>query len=138
MRQVWILALGALIASPAMAGKKNKSKKIPVEIHVSDAEGDPISTAVVRHPDEADRHKVNAVTGVWKADTLYLKDGTQLTFSKDTELTFEVSAPGYISETIRYLVRKRKNVIEITLTEMKQIEVEDDPGFSFKRDVPLD
>ena len=63
-------------ASPALA--KSADEGVPVRVVVRDDAKTPIATAVVRHPQEADRHRVNAVDGSWEASVLYMPDGTEL------------------------------------------------------------
>lgn len=126
------------LASPVASAQE---EGVPVEVRVVDAAGNPIPTAVVRHPEEAERHRVNTVTGAWTGKVLYLPDGTALSFAKGMELTFEVSAPGYQTATVRYLVRKRKNVIIVNLDEMTDDTEAVDPmsiTIQFGRDKPID
>ena len=132
------LVFGTLVALDAQA--KETDAGIPVEVRVMDAVANPIATAVVRHPDEEERHRVNTVTGSWTADILYMPDGSMLKFEKGMELMFEVSAPGFVTQTVKYLVRKRKNVIEVVLEEMAATEEEDDdfPIIGFGRDKPIE
>ena len=115
---------------------------VPVEVRVLDPEGNPIPTAVVRHPQEEERHRVNTVTGSWKASVLYLPTGEDMRFEKGMELELEVSAPGWVSETVRYIVRKRKNVILVTLHPMESQDENadpmDEPLIQFGRDRPID
>jgi hypothetical protein len=133
-----VVALGLAAASPSSA--KEDDEGIPVEVRVLDASGNPIATAVVRHPDEEERHRVNTVTGSWVGNILYMPDGTMLKFEKGMELVFEVSAPGFITETVRYVVRSRKNLIEVSLEAMPIDEEEstDDPIIGFGRDKPIE
>lgn len=132
-----VLLLGVVLAPDASA--KDDDDGIPVEVRVMDPSGNPISTAVVRHPDEAERNRVNTVTGAWVGSILYLPDGSMIKFEKGMELTFEVSAPGYVTQTVRYVVRKRKNVIEVVLEPMPMEEEEEDemPIIGFGRDKPI-
>ncbi|MEN0061873.1 MAG: hypothetical protein AAGA48_06950 [Myxococcota bacterium] len=92
---------------------------IPVTVRVVDENRNPISTAVVRHPEEKDRHRVNAKTGEWTDRVLYLPDGRELFFVKGLRLDLEVSAPGYRTERVVYEVRKRRNVFEVPLEALK-------------------
>jgi hypothetical protein len=116
---------------------------IPVSVRVVDIEGKPIATAVVRHPEEKERHRVNMENGTWTGEAVYLEDGTELLFQKNMEIVFEVSAPGYKNERVPYLVRKRKNLTLVTLTKM-DIELEPEetedggPSIGFKHDQPRD
>lgn len=58
--------LGALLAAaPARAAKKD-DMGIPVKVIVLDHEKKPLPTAVIRHPLEQDRHRVNSVDGSWR------------------------------------------------------------------------
>ncbi|MCB9668369.1 MAG: hypothetical protein H6734_02745 [Alphaproteobacteria bacterium] len=132
------LAAGLALGAPAFA----EDAGVPVTIEVRDAATDGVvSTAVVRHPKEAERHRVNADNGRWTENVLYMADGSELLFEKGMVLTFEVSAPGYKNHETSLLVRKRRNLhivhlekMELTLDE----EFENEPGINFDRDVPLD
>ena len=134
---LFVLVVGSLAPVRALA----EDEGVPVEIRVLDTDGNPIPTAVVRHPQEEERHRVNTVTGTFKANVLYLPTGEELVFSKGMELELEISAPGYISETVRYIIRKRKNVIIVTLNAMdatEDLDELDDPVIQFGRDKPID
>lgn len=140
MQRTWSLLLAAAVAlsSPALA---KDDDGIPVTVEVLDTEGKPISTAVVRHPDEADRHRVNTETGRWSAAVLYLPNGDEIIFKKGMELEFEVSAPGYKNARVKYFVRKRKNLVPVVLEKMDfklEVDDEDDPVIQFGRDKPID
>jgi hypothetical protein len=117
---------------------------IPVTVQVADTLGNPIPTAIVRHPAEQDRHRVNTETGKWMAQILYLPDGSELVFVKGMELEFEISAPGYQNAHVTYLVRKRKNVVPVVLEKMDldALMADDDddeePMIQFGRDKPID
>ena len=115
---------------------------IPVTIRVEDPEGNPIRTAVVRHPLEADRLRVNAETGEWTGSVLYLPDGSELIFEKDSELQFEISAPGFQNFNLAYKVRKRKNVVPVTLYPMDMTDINDEEDeeviIGFGRDRPIE
>lgn len=125
-----------MVSAPASA-KKDKDEGVNVRITVMDESENPIPTAVVRHPDEADRRRVNSVTGVWEDSILYLPDGSELRFVPGMTLQFEISAPGFITQVVAYDVRKRNNKVEITLKEMEIEEEEiDEPLIQFGRDRP--
>jgi len=116
---------------------------IEITFVVTDAESEePVSTAVVRHPEEAERHEVNRDTGTTKISVLYLTDGREVIFEKGMILTFEVSAPGYMINKIQYAVKKRKNVVPVPLTKMNMADLmgdeDDDPIIQFGRDKPID
>jgi len=143
MRNLTLVTAAALIATagPAMAKKNDDSPGIPLEVQVVDKEsGEPIKTAKVRNPQEKEPHPVNADNGIWKGDVLYLPDGTEVFFEKGMVLTFEISAPSYMTTKVDYVMRKRKNRILVELEKMKldleDIE-EDDPVIQFGRDKPI-
>lgn len=128
----------ALACAPAWAQEEG----IPVTVEVRDAvTSEIVPTAVVRHPDEAERHRVNVENGQWVDKVLYLSDGSELFFTKGMLLSFEVSAPGYMNEPVNYLVRKRKNKIPVFLKPLElslEDDHENDPSVQFGRDKPLD
>jgi hypothetical protein len=115
---------------------------VEVTVQVVDPAGVPVSTAVVRHPKEADRHRVNTETGRWVGQVLYMPDGGELVFQKGMELEFEVSAPGYQNMRVLYEVKKRKNLVEVVLQKMDVDQLmedeDDDPVIQFGRDRPID
>lgn len=140
MHSIRTLALGivSLFGSPALAGDG-----IPVSVKVVDANGEPITSAVVRHPEEKERHRVNMETGIWTGEAIYLPDGSELLFDKKMTLEFEVSAPGYQNKSFSYLVKKRKNLAVVALDELEvnvDVESEQDSGpmIGFKHDKPRD
>jgi hypothetical protein len=108
-----------------------------VRVTVLDAKGAPVPTAVVRHPKEADRHRVNAATGEWEASALYLPDGSDVAFTPGMTLELEVSAPGYLTRVVEHEIRKRKNRVDVVLEAIDLGAVEDaEPLLEFDRDVP--
>ena len=114
---------------------------IPVTVRVIDATGAPISTAVVRHPNEQDRHRVNTELGTWTGSVLYMPDGSELVFEKGMLLEFEVSAPGFKNRSITYTMRKRKNEFDVVLEKMEIDMTDEDPEdivIQFGRDRPID
>lgn len=130
-------------AVPWAAAHAQSDPGIEITFEVTDAEtGEPVSTAVVRHPEEAERHEVNRDTGTTKISVLYLTDGREVVFEKGDVLTFEVSAPGYMINKIQYAVKKRKNVVPVPLTKMNMADLmadeDDDPIIQFGRDKPID
>lgn len=136
-----LLAVAALFLglTATVDARAAEEEGIPVAVKVMDVNGNPISTAVVRHPEEEERKPVNTVTGIWQGNVLFMPDGRMVNFEAGMELTFEVSAPGYILQTVRYVVRKRKNLIEVTLQAMELEEEgeEDMPIIGFGRDKPI-
>ncbi len=139
-----IVAAMVLFAGFALTGtadaKKNKvSEGVEITVRVLDIANDPIPTAVVRHPDEADRHRVNSMNGEWNGTRLYMPDGSELVFTPGMTLRLEVSAPGYMTQIIQYDIRKRKNNIQVQL-EMLELEEDsiEEPMIQFGRDKPID
>ena len=143
MKRTWIfgfvLALTTAFSTDALADKKAGDDGVPVTVVVKDADGKPIPTAVIRHPDEADRHRVNVMNGEWEGSILYLPDGTELVFTPGMAITLEVSAPGYMTQIVQYDIRKRKNRIEISLPTLQMDDSEiEEPVITFGRDKPRD
>lgn len=134
-----LLGLG-LLAAPVTALAADEG--IPVTIEVRDAANEAvIPTAVVRHPKEAERHRVNVENGRWVENVLYMSDGSELLFEKGMVLNFEVSAPGYKNVDTSILVRKRRNLHVVYLEKMAldlEEEYDSEPAIGFIRDVPLD
>ena len=130
--------LGSVGDAHARRGKAD-GEGVPVTVVVLDVEGNPVPTAVIRHPDEADRRRVNAVTGEWTGQVLYLPDGSEMIFTPGMSLTLEISAPGFMTQIIQYDIRKRGNKVEIILP---QIDLDEDdveePLIQFGRDKPRD
>lgn len=128
---------GLLLSTQALAQEGG----VPVTVRVLKPDGAPLATASVRHPQEAERHPVNAATGEWTESILYMPDGSEFLFTAGTVLELEISAPGYVNQPIRYEIKKRKNLVPIVLQPMKMVETEDDlegPVIQFGRDKPLE
>lgn len=135
---VALCAAGLAAPTEASAKKRNDGEGVEISITVRDLQGEPIPTAVVRHPDEADRHRVNAATGEYVDDVLYLPDGSELIFTPGMTIQFEISAPGYMMQIVQYDIKKRKNRIEITLPPLPLDEDDEieEPLIQFGRDRP--
>ncbi len=135
---LFALIIGGSLASSAADAKKNKYEDgVPLKVTVVDAVGEPVPTAVIRHPDEADRHRVNSLTGSWEESKLYMPDGSELIFVPGMSIQLEVSAPGYMTQIIQYDVRKRKNNLEVSLVELELDDSDiDEPLLQFGRDKP--
>ena len=122
-------------AAPAQA--KDEDEGVPITVTVMDQTGEPIPTAVIRHPDEADRHRVNAITGEFTASVLYLPDGGELIFTPGMTIRLEISAPGFMTQIIQYDIRKRRNKLEVTLAPLDlNEEAIEEPLLQFGRDKP--
>ncbi len=136
------LALSALFAAlfasgPALAAKSKEIEGVMVRMTVTDPDEQPIPTAVIRHPDEADRHRVNSLTGSWEDTKLYMPDGSELVFVPGMSIQFEVSAPGYLTRIIQYDIRKRKNHVPVVLSPLLLEEQGvEEPLLQFGRDKP--
>ena len=88
-----------------------------------------------RHPQEQDRHRVNAVDGSWEGNALYMPDGTELRFTAGMTLELEISAPGYTTQVFQYQVRKRKNTVQVSLPKIEsEATPVEEPVISFGRD----
>ncbi len=138
----WIaaIALGVTLVGDADAKKSKDTDGVNVKITVLDEKQKAIPTAVIRHPDEADRHRVNSMTGSWEDTKLYMPDGTEMIFTPGMSVRFEVSAPGYLTKIIQYDIRKRKNNVEVNLVELEMDDETgiEDPMITFGRDKPRD
>ncbi len=133
------LLSGALLASGPALAKKKDGEGVNVKVTVLDDVGAPIPTAVIRHPQEADRHRVNSLTGAWEGSVLYLPDGSEMIFTPGMNIEFEISAPGYMTRIVQYDIRKRKNNIEVSLPTLVMDEAGiEEPIITFGRDKPRD
>jgi len=134
---VTMLGWNLISATPALADDPG----IPLTIRVVDEAGSPIPTAVVRHPNEQDRHRVNTELGTCEISVLYMPDGSELFFEKGMTLDFEISAPGYENRLVTYTMRKRKNTFDVALKKMTidmTDEAPEDIVIPFIRDKPID
>jgi hypothetical protein len=141
-----IAGLGLVASTAAYAKKVEEQPGIPLIVQVVEKvpegekrEAAPIPTAKVRNPDEKDPHPVNRSTGEWLGRVMYLQNGNEVIFDQGMALTFEVSAPGYLTQKITYVMRKRKNKVIIALEKMSlsfDDEEEEDPVIQFGRDKP--
>ena len=126
-----------LVAGPADAKKKDKNAGVNVKVKVLDEANKAVATAVIRHPEEDQRHPVNAVDGTWEAAVLYLPDGSELTFVPGERLRLEISAPGFVTQHVEYQIKRRRNSFAVNL---KAIELDDEeieePVIQFGRDRP--
>ena len=66
-----VAAVLTLLPGQAEAKRGADSVGTRVYVQVTDPAGEPIRTAVIRHPEEADRHRVNSVDGTWDEEVLY-------------------------------------------------------------------
>jgi pseudouridine-5'-phosphate glycosidase len=126
-------------SSPAQAKKASVEEGVEVTIVVQDAAGEPIPTAVVRHPGEAARNRVNAVNGEWKNSRVYLPDGSEMLFLPGMSLQLEVSAPGFMLRIVTYDIRKRNNRVVVVLEPMPEEQEEmEEPMIQFGRERPIE
>ena len=122
------MVLFSLFLGDAEAKKRKDGEGVLVEITVLDQEsGDPISTAVVKHEKESDPSRVNQLSGTWSAKEVFDAEGGEFPFLPGQTEQFSISAPGYMTRAVTYDVRRRHNVIEVSLEkmEMEQQEIED-------------
>ena len=137
MRTLWILLVMFGSFSVAEAKPKNPDEGVPVKVVVKDAADAPVATAVVRHPLEQDRHRVNSVDGSWETSVLYMPDGTELRFTPGQTIELEISAPGYVTQVFQYQIKKRRNVVELKLQRIEnEVEQIEEPMITFGRDLP--
>ena len=130
----WTTAVSVALLS-AGCGPKIGTDGVPVKVFVEGPDGKPIPTAVVRHPDEADRHRVNAATGHWEGSVLYMEDGSELVFMPNTTIQLEVSAPGFLTKVIQYDIKKRRNQFDVRLDQLSLKDDEfDEPIIQFGQD----
>ena len=136
MKRLVFMAMGFALLS-GCATSKSVGDGVPVKVYVKDADGKPIPTAVVRHPSEADRQRVNAETGHWEQSILYLPDGSEFIFEPGRNLQLEVSAPGYMTKVISYDIKKRANQFPVYLDKMSLKDSDfEEPIIQFGRDKP--
>ena len=130
----WTTAASVALLSVG-CGPKIGTDGVPVKVFVEGPDGKPIPTAVVRHPDEADRHRVNAATGHWEGSVLYMEDGSELVFMPNTTIQLEVSAPGFLTKVIQYDIKKRRNQFDVRLDQLSLKDDEfDEPIIQFGQD----
>jgi len=130
----FVLLFGGCATTPEGNGVGTR-----IQVRVLDEEGAPIPTAVIRHPEEEERHRVNSVTGTWEEEVLYMPDGSELIFTPGLLLYLEISAPNYESQVVQYQVRRRRNALTVTLQGLAMQDVTiDEPMMSFGRDTPID
>lgn len=138
VKRFWtLLALSAGLVSTSAEAKKPGGDGVPVVVTVLDEQEAPIPTAIVRAPEEEDRHRVNTMTGSWEGSVLYLPDGSEMVFTPGMSIVLEVSAPGYVTQVVQYDIRKRKNKIQVTLQKLVLDESDiEEPLIQFGRDRP--
>lgn len=135
-RAIWMASLLFGLVGTDAAWAKN-SEGVPVKVVVLDEAREPIRSAVVRHPQEADRHRVNSVDGSWEAAVLFMPDGTELRFTPGMMLDLEISAAGYMTQVFQYQVKKRRNTVEVQLVAIEMdTETIEEPIITFKQDKP--
>lgn len=128
---MWLL----LLATAASAAEKTEEVTVRVVVH--DVDDKPIPTAVVRHPQEMQRHRVNSADGSWQDSVLYLPDGSEVHFVPGLTLELEISAPGYMTQVLTYEVKKRRNIIEVSLPALVTDDAPiEEPTIGFGRDNP--
>lgn len=132
------LSLAMALAIPNADAKKGKDEEgTRVYVRVIDEDERPIPTAVIRHPEESDRHRVNSVDGTWDETVLYMPDGSEMIFEPGMMLTLEVSAPNYQPQVVQYQIRRRNNSFDVMLAPIEEVDSEmAAPSIGFGRDTP--
>jgi hypothetical protein len=85
-----------------------------VIVKVIDPDGRPIPTATLRNREERVAHRVNARTGRWIGEGLFLPDRVQR-FFPGYALELDVRAPGYVPVRVSYEVWADRNRVEVVL-----------------------
>lgn len=141
MRQfVVIFVMLFMVGCLKSGGVASDEPGIPLTLKVVDEQGKVIPSAVIRHPEEQERHRVNSYDGTWTASWLIMPDGRELVFERDLLLEFEISAPGYLNKPVVYVMKRRKNSVEIVLEPMDfsfEEDELDEPEIGFGVDKPL-
>jgi hypothetical protein len=109
-------------------------------VKVTDADGRPVGTAVLQHPEEDVRHEVSIVDGSWVGSKIYTRAGDEIAFQPGYVLKLAVSAPGYRSTDVEVTLRKKKNVVVVALAELPatSTDPQSDPSIGFDHDDPID
>lgn len=110
MLALWVAAIafaGAIDPDPI--------EGFPVTIQVVAPDGTPLPRAFIRHDEEGILHPVNRDDGQWRAEALYLPDGSIEHFHQGDVVRFTVGAPGYLGREIRYRVKGMKHVVPVAL-----------------------
>ncbi len=137
MRSFFMIMAMLAGSSTAEAKPPKPEDGVPVKVVVKDDANVPVATAVVRHPLEQDRHRVNSVDGSWETSVLYMPDGTELRFTPGQTIELEISAPGYVTQVFQYQIKKRRNVVEMKLKKIEnEVEQIEEPMITFGRDLP--
>ena len=123
-----VMLYAGLLMGDAEAKKNKDGEGVLIEITVLDKESEaPISTAVVKHEKDSDPSRVNQLTGTWSAKSVYNAEGEEFLFIPGNTEKFSISAPGYMTRAVTYDVRRRHNIVEVSLEKMviEQQEIED-------------
>jgi hypothetical protein len=141
MKQLFVaVAMALLVGCLKSGGPSADEPGIPLTLKVVGVDGKVIPSAVIRHPEEQERHRVNSYDGTWTASWLIMPDGRELVFERDLLLEFEISAPGYLNKPVVYVMKRRKNSVEIALEKMEfsfEEDELDEPEIGFGVDKPL-
>lgn len=123
-----LMLFTGLLLGDAEAKKAKAGEGVIIEITVLDKQTEePISTAVVKHEKDSDPSRVNQLTGTWSAKSVYNAEGEEFLFLPGNAEKFSISAPGYMTKNVVYDVRRRHNIVEVSLEKMviEQQEIED-------------
>lgn len=133
----WVLdrAGRALVAVVALT---TAARAAELEVHVEDARGNPVPSAVVRVPAVSEgRVRVVPETGTWRGDAV---PGAEADVAlPEGPVRIEVAAPGFTSRSLDVtLKRKRVRRVTVVLEEPGHVCPEDEVEIVFGRDKPLD
>jgi len=118
-----LLFLMCALSGDAQAKKNKTPEGVNVVITVLDDQSKaPVSTAIITHPKDVIDHKVNEVTGIWKDSQIFLPNGEALYFSPGLILDLTITAPGYITQDIRFEVKQWRNKHTIYLNKITESE----------------
>ncbi|MCA9488562.1 MAG: hypothetical protein KC621_01525 [Myxococcales bacterium] len=109
-----MFALLASLAAAAPIDPTPVDGGVPLVVRVVDQHGQPVGTATVRHLEERVSHPVNARTGRWRGEGLYI-DERVVRFVPGTVVQFDVRAPGHLTTRMSYAVRAHRNVVTVAL-----------------------
>jgi hypothetical protein len=124
MKRVGIGVLLATLTFGAPASANEEDAKL-ITVRVLNETGEAIPNAWVRLPQTEGRRMVDEI-GRWQAKSLYELDGRERFFMTGMMLDFTISAPGYTSRSVTYEVRKRRNLITVSLAPMQHAILDDE------------
>lgn len=85
-------------------------------VQVTDAEGKPIPTAIVRFAEEGERHRVNSFDGSWEGSVLIPSPDVTKPMIKGDEYHMDVMASGYAYTTQAVAITNKMTKVHVTLS----------------------